>query len=119
MSSVDSISRLYIDNTSFESSNSSKIQENKSYNLEQQPEDKKEVSVKEKDMENIINDINTVLGNTHTSLKYVYHEKLKSYYVTLVNDKTKETVREIPPKKLLDIYASMKDYLGLFVDSKI
>lgn len=119
MSSVDSISRPFIDKTSYEGSNSVKIQEHKPNNLEQQSENKTEDSMKEKDMENVINDINTVLGNTHTSLKYVYHEKLKSYYVTLIDNETKEMVREIPPKKLLDIYASMKDYLGLFVDSKI
>ncbi|KOP72019.1 flagellar protein FlaG [Cytobacillus solani] len=119
MGSVDSISRSSVDNISFESNKSIKVQEQPTYILEQQPENSTETAIEEKDLEQVVTDINQVLGNTHTSLKYMYHEKLQTYYVTLINDQTKETVREIPPKKLLDMYASMREYLGLFVDNKI
>ena len=119
MGSVDSISRSSVENISFESNKSMRSQEQQTYNLEQQPENNTEKVIQEKDLEQVVTDINQVLGNTHTSLKYMYHEKLQTYYVTLINDQTKETVREIPPKKLLDMYASMREYLGLFVDNKI
>ncbi|WP_313804916.1 flagellar protein FlaG [Cytobacillus sp.] len=119
MGSVDSISRSSVDNISFESNKSMKIQEQPTYILEQHHENTAETAIQEKDLEKVVSDINQVLGNTHTSLKYMYHEKLQTYYVTLINDQTKETVREIPPKKLLDMYASMREYFGLFVDNKI
>ncbi len=47
------------------------------------------------------------------------HEKLHEYYVTVVDAKTNETVKEIPPKKLLDIYAVMLESIGLIVDHRI
>lgn len=119
MGSVDSISRSSIEKINLDNTTISKNQGQQANTLEQQPEQKADTVIKEKDIEKVVSDINTVLGNTHTTLKYVYHEKLQKYYVKLINDETKETVREIPPKKLLDMYASMKDYLGLFIDNKI
>lgn|SRR5688572_11203051 len=54
-----------------------------------------------------------------TDLKFVYHEDLHEYYVTIINPLTDEVIREIPPKKMLDIYAAMTEYMGLLVDKKI
>ncbi|WP_442596324.1 flagellar protein FlaG [Neobacillus sp. D3-1R] len=67
----------------------------------------------------IVQGMNDFLEPTHTSLKFQYHEKLNEYYVTIVDDATKEVVREIPSKKLLDTYAAMTEFLGLLVDKKI
>lgn len=54
-----------------------------------------------------------------TNLQFEFHEDLGEYYVTLVDEVTREVVREIPSKKLLDIYSAMTDYIGLMVDKKI
>ncbi|MDI2589733.1 flagellar protein FlaG [Psychrobacillus sp. NEAU-3TGS] len=63
--------------------------------------------------------MNKFLETTNTELRFKYHEELKTYYVTLINSKTDEVVREIPSKKLMDMYAAMRDFVGLFVDKKI
>ncbi|MGS2778865.1 flagellar protein FlaG [Robertmurraya sp. GLU-23] len=75
-------------------------------------EDKNKVS-------KVVEGLNDFLTPAQTSLKFEYHEDLNEYYVTLVDDKTNEVVREIPSKKLLDIYAAMKDYIGIMIDKKI
>lgn len=67
----------------------------------------------------ITESINQILDTTSTKLRYKYHEKLDKYYVTLVDSETEEVVREIPNKKLMDIYAAMMDFVGVFVDEKI
>lgn len=54
-----------------------------------------------------------------TKLKFVLHEDLHEYYVTVVNPQTDEVIREIPPKKMLDMFASMMEYMGILVDEKI
>jgi flagellar protein FlaG len=89
------------------------------------PEETKE-SLKEENLplqkekiEEIVQGMNKFLQPTQTSLKFEFHEKLNEYYVKIIDDKTKETVREIPPKKLLDMYAAMTEFLGLIVDKKI
>ncbi|WP_394188496.1 flagellar protein FlaG [Paenisporosarcina quisquiliarum] len=63
--------------------------------------------------------INRFMETTNTNLRFQYHEDLKEYYVTIVDSKTNELVKEIPSKKLMDIYAAMRDFLGIMVDRKI
>lgn len=70
-------------------------------------------------VEKTISSMNEFLKASNTRLKFVLHDKLHEYYVTVVDDVTEEVVKEIPPKKLLDMYASMTELLGLLVDKKI
>lgn len=70
-------------------------------------------------VEEIVKSLNNFIQDSPTSLKFEYHEKLNEYYVTIVDDVTHEVVREIPPKKMLDFYAAMTEFLGLMVDKKI
>lgn len=62
---------------------------------------------------------NEFLSSSNTHLKFEYHEQLNEYYVTVVDDITSEVVREIPPKKMLDMFAAMTEFVGLVVDEKI
>jgi flagellar protein FlaG len=67
----------------------------------------------------VIESMNEFLKASNTHLKFQFHEELKEYYVTLVDDTTNEVVKEIPSKKMLDMYAAMTDYLGILVDKKV
>ena len=70
-------------------------------------------------VQKITDSLNKLLDTTSVQLKYQYHESLNQYYVTLVDTKNDEVVREIPNKKLLDMYAAMLDFVGVLVDEKI
>ena len=63
--------------------------------------------------------MNTFLESATTQLRFKLHDKLNEYYVTIIDMKTDEVVREIPSKKLMDIHAAMREFLGLLVDRKI
>lgn len=67
----------------------------------------------------IVDGMNKLMEASPTALKFEFHDKLNEYYVKIVDEKTKETVREIPPKKMLDYYAAMTEFIGLMVDKKI
>ncbi|WP_415815469.1 flagellar protein FlaG [Mesobacillus thioparans] len=83
-------------------------------------EDKSEsISFPKEKVQEMVADMNKFMESSPTSLKFEFHEKLNEYYVKIVDDKTKEVVREIPPKKMLDFYAAMTEFLGLMVDKKI
>lgn len=73
----------------------------------------------EEEVKKALNDFNKFLSNSNTHLEYEFHEDLEEYYVKLVSDQTKEVIKEIPSKKLLDVHAAIKEYLGVFVDKKI
>lgn len=87
-------------------------QESKSEDMNNGVQDKEKV-------EEIVKGLNEFLTPSHTSLKFEFHEKLNEYYVTLVDDNTKEVIREIPSKKMLDFYATMTEAIGLMIDKKI
>jgi flagellar protein FlaG len=84
----------------------------------QQEESNKEPVTKEK-VEDVVQGMNEFLHASNTHLKFEFHDKLQEYYVTIVDEQTKEVVREIPAKKILDMYAAMTEFVGLMVDKKI
>ncbi|MFS0575476.1 flagellar protein FlaG [Sporosarcina sp. 179-K 3D1 HS] len=63
--------------------------------------------------------MNNFLESTNTQLRFKLHDQLHEYYVTIVDSKTDEIVREIPSKKLMDIHAAMREFVGLLIDRKI
>lgn len=63
--------------------------------------------------------MNRFLETVDTQLRFQFHEELNEYYVTIVNSQTEEVVREIPSKRLMDIYAAMREFIGVLVDQKI
>ncbi|MRH41977.1 flagellar protein FlaG [Aquibacillus halophilus] len=72
-----------------------------------------------KEAKTLVESLNKFLEPTYTNLKFEFHEKLEKYYVTVVDPTTKEIIKEIPPKKLLDVYASMAELMGFIVDEKV
>lgn len=66
-----------------------------------------------------VNKMNEMLDVNNSTSKFMFHEGLERYYVTVVNRDTDEVVKEIPPKKLLDAFYEMQKMLGMIVDEKI
>ena len=63
--------------------------------------------------------MNEMLEVNESHSKFMYHEGLDRYYVTIVDRETEEVVKEIPPKKLLDAFYEMQKMLGMIVDERI
>ncbi|MEB5450210.1 MULTISPECIES: flagellar protein FlaG [Virgibacillus] len=63
--------------------------------------------------------LNKFIEPLRTDLRFKYHEKLNEYYVAVVNPLTDEIIKEIPPKKMLDMYADMAEFMGILIDEKI
>lgn len=80
--------------------------------------DNKEVINQDK-VQTVVSKMNEFIEPLRTNLKFVFHDELNEYYVTVVNPLTNEVVKEIPPKKMLDMYAEMTELMGIFIDHKI
>ena len=63
--------------------------------------------------------LNEMLVVNNSTSKFMYHDGLDRYYVTVVDRETEEVVKEIPPKKLLDSFYEMQKMLGMIVDERI
>ncbi|KAA0563074.1 flagellar protein FlaG [Bacillus sp. CH30_1T] len=79
---------------------------------------RREPVTKEK-LKDIVHGMNEFMSTSNTHLKFEFHDKLKEYYVTIVDDRTQEIVKEIPAKKMLDMHAAMTEFVGLLVDKKV
>lgn len=93
--------------------NVSQIELKKNVILEEEKEFSKET------IQQAVNAVNDFLEINNSSSKFVYHEGLQKYYVTVVNRDTDEVIKEIPPKKLLDAFYEMQKMVGMIVDEKI
>lgn len=66
-----------------------------------------------------VNTMNEMLEVNNNASKFMFHDGLERYYVTVVDRQTEEVVKEIPPKRLLDAFYEMQKMLGMIVDEKI
>ena len=66
-----------------------------------------------KDIDNALNKINNFLKDDKTHAEYSYNEEMKTMMIKVIDENTKEVVLEIPPKKILDMVASMLRQVGL------
>lgn len=53
-----------------------------------------------------------------TECQFSVHEKTNQIMIKIVNQQTKEVIKEIPSEKILDMVAKMCDLAGVFVDEK-
>lgn len=72
-----------------------------------------------KKIQEAVHTMNEILEANHNASKFVYHEGLERYYVSVVDRETEEVVKEIPPRKLLDAFYEMQKMVGMIVDEKI
>ncbi|MGG2084605.1 flagellar protein FlaG [Lysinibacillus pakistanensis] len=87
--------------------------------VEKIPTSGEEQEVTKEKLQKAVDVVNEFLEINHSSSKFVYHDGLERYYVTIVNRDTDEVVKEIPPKKLLDAFYEMQKMVGMIVDEKI
>ncbi len=62
--------------------------------------------------------LNRMLEGLNRRISVSVHEKTHEIMVKVVDNITGEVVREIPPKKILDMVANMMEMAGLLVDER-
>jgi flagellar protein FlaG len=67
-----------------------------------------------KDLDNALAKINNFMKDDNVYAEYSYHKETKTTMIKLIDENTKEVILEIPPKKILDMVASMCKQFGLF-----
>ncbi|MBB2481627.1 flagellar protein FlaG [Bacillus sp. APMAM] len=80
---------------------------------------KEQTSYPKEKLQKVVDGMNEFVQASNTHLKFELHDELNEYYVSIIDDKTQEVIKEIPSKRMLDIYAEMEKHLGILVDKKI
>lgn len=74
----------------------------------------------EEDLKDAKEIMNKLLKKHKSHIEYETYDKFKSVtIIKIVNTDTKEVIKEIPPKKLLDMVAKMCEMAGIMIDEKV
>lgn len=67
-----------------------------------------------KELDDAVKKVNDFFKSEKTHAEYSTHEDFGTLMIKIVSDETKEVILEVPPKKILDMVASMCRQVGLF-----
>lgn len=82
--------------------------------------DSVEMGLKEETERNELeNKANSIFNELNTGFALKFHEKSGEWYAVIENKITKEVVKEVPPKYILDLHVKLRDMIGVFLDKKI
>lgn len=71
-----------------------------------------------KQLDTLLEKMNIVMNTMDIQARFSVHEATKRVMVKVVNMETGRVIREIPPKKLLDMVSQMMELVGLLVDER-
>jgi len=69
-------------------------------------------------LQRAVDEINSSVSIYRRHLGVRHHEASNRRIVTVYDSDTNEAIREIPPEKVLDAYASMLEMVGIFMDKR-
>lgn len=80
--------------------------------------DEKGKEYTKKDLDKVVGKLNKLLEDEKVHSEYSYNKDFRMIMIKIVNDDTKETILEIPPKKIIDMLANMFRNMGI-LDKKV
>ncbi|MGE5577905.1 MAG: flagellar protein FlaG [Syntrophothermus sp.] len=69
--------------------------------------------------EELLNKLNITLNAMDIQARFSVHKETGDIMVRIINVETGKTIREVPPEKLLEMAAKLKEMVGLIVDEKV
>ena len=76
---------------------------------EREPMDEESVSLMTKELNELMSKINC-------NLEFQYHKEVNMMSVRMLDKKTQEVIKEVPPEEMLDQMAKTREWLGAFLD---
>ena len=75
-------------------------------------------AVYDKMLKDAVERVNKVLSPDNRRFEITIHEKTKDVLVKVVDTQTNETIKEIPPKKIIDLVVNLCEMAGIIYDAK-
>ena len=76
---------------------------------EREPMDEKTVSY-------MMQELNELMSKINCNLQFQYHKDVNMMSVRMLDKKTHEVIKEVPPEEMLDQMAKAREWLGAFLD---
>lgn len=112
-------SRISQAQTSIASSGNGEIKIPKQTNQNEEQRYAEDKKFSEKEVIDLIEKANKDIITYDRRLEFSIHEKTKQIMVKIIDVRTDEIIRELPPEKILDMVGAMWEFAGIIVDRKI
>ena len=76
---------------------------------EREPMDEETVSY-------MMQELNELMSKINCNLQFQYHKDVNMMSVRMLDKKTHEVIKEVPPEEMLDQMAKAREWLGAFLD---
>ena len=76
---------------------------------DQEPMDEKTVSY-------MMEELNELMSKINCNLEFQYHKEVNMMSVRMLDKKTHEVIKEVPPEEMLEQMAKAREWLGAFLD---
>ena len=70
----------------------------------------------EESVENMTNELNELMDKINCDLEFKWNKEVDLMTVTMVDKKTKETIKEFPPEDMIKNMINAKEWIGAFLD---
>ena len=74
---------------------------------------------KEDELIKAVENMNSTVDLLNRDIKFQIHERTQRVIIEVIDRKTDEVIREIPPEAFLDMVANVKETMGLLVDKYV
>ena len=88
-------------------------------NVESLREDKLSPEELRDDLEEKIDDMNNIMETLDEKLSFELHDKTERIMTRIIDIKTKEVIKEMPPEEMLDLAARIHEMVGLIIDEEV
>ncbi|NMB19584.1 MAG: flagellar protein FlaG [Firmicutes bacterium] len=70
------------------------------------------------EVESAVESINDAIEHINRALRFSIHEDTQRIMVKVVNIRTDEVIKELPPEDVLDTVARIREMIGLLIDER-
>ena len=85
----------------------------------QKKQDKDTQQLDEKSVNLMTKELNELMSKINCDLEFSYHKEVNMMSVKMIDRKTQEVLKEMPPESMIKHMVAAKDWLGAFLDKNV
>lgn len=100
------------------------VQDTQRYNQVEEQEDplkarEEREPMDEESVSYMTQELNELMSKINCNLEFQYHKEVNMMSVRMLDKKTHEVIKEVPPEDMLDQMAKAREWLGAFLDKNV
>ncbi len=112
---INKIMPSRIDNLSQSSQTNVKVRPDQ-FNTTDKANNYADIKLTKENINDLVDVLNSAARSVNERVSFKFHEKANRVIMKVVDTKTDEVVREIPPKEMIKLLEHMHELIGMFVD---